>query len=289
MTSLDAQNAGATPMKITWLASYAKSGNTWVRLFLSRILLGEAWDMDKAQAQIPHMLAIIQPKKDWLKVDLSDSAVAREVAQMWIPIQQRIRASGDYNHRNTTLLKTHNAFVELEGHAFSNEAQSEKAVYIVRDPRDVVLSLAHHIDLSPEECAQSLQNPFLLMVPDVDYVPEFWGDWGAHYRSWRDFGLGPQLTLRYEDLLTSPATSFRKLLDFLDWRDDDAAIDAALDAVVFDKLKNAEQERGFIEAPSDRKFFRRGVAGGWRDHPNQDLFRRIEDAFGDEMTALGYL
>lgn len=276
-------------MKITWLASYAKSGNTWVRLFLSRILLGDGWDMDRAQALIPHMLSVVQPRRDWGDVDLTDAAVAREVAEMWIPIQRRIRDSGKYLHRNTTLLKTHNAFVTLEGRAFSDAEQSEKAVYIVRDPRDVLLSLSHHIDQPVEDCLNGLLNPFAMVLPDKDFVPEFWGDWAAHYRSWRDFNLGPRLVLRYEDLLASPATTFRALLAFLDWPDEDAEIDAAIDAVLFDKLQKAEAEKGFVEAPRDRKFFRRGVAGGWRDHPRQDFFRRIEDAFGDEMTALGYL
>ena len=278
----------AAPMKITWLASYAKSGNTWVRLFLSRMLLGDAWHIDKAQAQIPHILSIVQPKKDWGQVDLGDPAVAKDVASMWIPIQKRVRAADIFRHRNTILMKTHNAFVTLEGHAFSDLEQSEKAVYIVRDPRDVLLSLAHHVGEPVEKCLEGLLSPFAMVLPDEDYVPEFWGDWGGHYRSWRDFNLGPQLTLRYEDLLETPGKTFRALLAFLDWRDDDTAIDAAIDAVLFDKLRKTEEERGFIEAPGERKFFRRGVAGGWRDHPEKDLFRRLEDALADEMRLLGY-
>ena len=107
-------------------------------------------------------------------------------------------------------------------------------------------------------------------------------------QSWRNFKYGPLLVLRYEDMLEQPKTTFRGLLDFLGWDDDDAALDAALDAVMFDKLKQAETESGFAEAAADRPFFRRGVAGGWRDHPEQDQFRRLEEAFGSIMTAYGF-
>ncbi|MEM6491866.1 MAG: sulfotransferase domain-containing protein, partial [Pseudomonadota bacterium] len=149
-------------------------------------------------------------------------------------------------------------------------------------------SLAHHLEWPLARTCDLMLQSKAHVVPDTGYIPEFWGSWGLNAATWSAFDIGPLLLLRYEDLIADPGAQFRKLLGFLGWTDADDAIDAAVAATSFKTLQNAERESGFAEAPEGRRFFRRGVAGGWREHPDQEPFRRIEDAFADQMVRHGY-
>lgn len=279
---------GPGGLKIAWIASYAKSGNTWMRLFLSRLLVGEAWTIDHPTTFIPYLLTLVAPKRVYGAADLDDLETIREVASTWIPIQRRVLAAAVRDHRGALLIKTHNACAAVAGHPFTNADLSGRALHIVRDPRDVAISLAHHVDLPLDAVVGLMTKRTAFVLPDLNYMPEFWSDWAGHLASWRAFPFGPTHLLRYEDMRADPHAAFRGVVDFLGWADDAAAIDAAIAAVRFDRLQATEAEKRFIEAPGDRPFFRRGVAGGWRDHPDQHLFRRLEDAFAEPMTALGY-
>jgi len=276
------------PPQITWIASYAKSGNTWMRLFLTRILLGDAWSIDEAKRFMPHILDIARPNRTFGAEDLRKPETLAALARLWGPMEDAAREALGPRHRGRLRMKTHDACVRLDGLPFPAPDRGSSAIYIVRDPRDVAISLAHHLNRPLDDIVGLMIDRMALMIPDMGKAPEFWSDWGAHIGSWRDGWSGALLFLRYEDLVADPAATFRRVLAFLDWRDDDAAIDAAIAAVAFDRLQAAEAASGFAEAPADRPFFRRGVAGGWRDDPRRDALRRLEDAFAQPLAALGY-
>jgi hypothetical protein len=63
-----------------------------------------------------------------------------------------------------------------------------------------------------------------------------------------------------------------------------------VDAVRFDRLRAAEDQDGFVERqPGMDRFFRRGIAGGWRDSLSPEQIARIESDHGTMMRRLGYL
>ncbi|MEM7525991.1 MAG: sulfotransferase domain-containing protein [Pseudomonadota bacterium] len=275
------------PPGVTWIASYPKSGNTWVRFFLGRLFQGDGFSINIARHHFPYMLNYILVDKDYTQVDLDSPAVVEEVAAQWIPIQKLIRY-GDFNAcRGRLFLKTHTARVNINGHSFTNAEHTDRAIYIIRDPRDVLVSLSHYYDLTLSAAADLMLHKGLF--PRGRAMPEFWGDWALNVASWRNFKQRPLLLLRYEDLLADPGVEFRRLLDFLGWTDPDAEIEAAIADTQLDALQRQEREHGFAEKPiGEHLFFRRGVAGGWKEHPDQASIRRIEDKFGETMASLGY-
>ena len=276
--------------KITWIASYPKSGNTWVRLFLSRLLKGEGWSIDDSYSTAPYWLDLVDSRRTYTETDLDDPSVVRAVARLRIPIQQGIRRNTELAQRGSIFLKTHSANLDIEGSFFSDRDNTEKSIYIMRDPRDVLISLAKYYSVDMSHAYKAMTTVQLYHSGASGAFPEFWSTWGTNVESWERFDLGPLLTLRYEDLSADPFATFRTLVDFLGWDDDAAAIRGACEATTFERLQSAERAHGFAKRPRDAvAFFNRGVAGAWRNNPNTDWFRRIEDAFGDQMVKYGYL
>lgn len=275
-------------MKIAWIASYAKSGSTWMRLFLSRLHAGENWTANDVASRIPYFLEFAKPAQPFPLADTRDPEKMAAMASTWLPLQADIRRSLGGDAPGSIPVKTHNANVEIAGHPFTSPEHCDRALHILRDPRDVAASLCHHIDRSLPEVVRMMTDRSAIVIPEDGMLPEVWSDWATHSQSWRRFADGPVESIRYEDMIADPSGAFQRALALLGWRYDAGAIAAAIDAVSFAQLQAAEARDGFIEAPPGRAFFRRGVVGGWRDHPEQDQFRRLEDAFAEEMTAFGY-
>ena len=120
---------------------------------------------------------------------------------------------------NVVFLKNHNALVSINKKDFTNENHSLASIYIVRDPRDVVISYAKYRNLSYDRSIEQLCSKKLVYNLDTEYdFPriEILGSWKFHYTSWRD-GVPnmPKVIVRYEDLLDNCYNNFYKIIDFL--------------------------------------------------------------------------
>ena len=123
---------------ISWIASYPKSGNTFIRSFLASYLFSDTGKFD-----FDLLYNILQfPSLKFSKTDLFSK---KDAAQNWIYNQNFF-----FNNKDT-FLKTHNTLIEFEGYKFTSPKQTRGAIYIVRDPRNVVLSMSHHYSLTYEE------------------------------------------------------------------------------------------------------------------------------------------
>ena len=135
---------------IIWIASYPKSGNTWVRSLISAYLYSENGIFNF------NLLKKIQqfPSKTYLKYFIEDFKDIKKVSNYWIPAQDRINLFNE----GTSFFKTHSALCSLENNSFTNKANTKAAIYVVRDPRNLVTSFSHHYSYNMEESFNFIIN-----------------------------------------------------------------------------------------------------------------------------------
>jgi aryl sulfotransferase len=272
---------------MVWLASYPKCGNTWLRSFLDAYFHADA-QVDLNALETPTVA---------LRVRL-DAALAIDTADLYpqevrdlLPIALRVWAELPGGPH---FVKVHDAYgLTRQGLPVFPPEVTRGVVHLVRDPRDVVLSLRHHWGATVDDTVRRLNNPNEWVAlgrngPDAQ-VPQWLSSWSAHAQSWLDAPL-PRLTLRYEDMLTAPHHCFRQILAFCQVTLDEAKLNKAVDATSFARLQAKEAEGGFRERPAKASapLFRAGRAGGWRDVLTPQQVAAIVDAHGDMMRRLGY-
>ncbi|MEO8257335.1 MAG: sulfotransferase domain-containing protein [Acidobacteriota bacterium] len=276
--------------RIVWLASYPRSGNTWVRSLITSYLnpqLASPLD-DLVVRTSANERALVDMMMGFETADLLEDEVQ---ALRPLAFERLSDRSGE-----RVYLKVHDACGTVPGGMpLFTAAATDRAVYVVRDPRDVCVSLAHFgpgrsVDRALEILLDSERWLARGGGGRGDPLPQRLGSWPDHVRSWRIAPAFPVHTVRYEDLLERPRPTLSALIDFLDWPIDAAAIDRTLDSCRFDRLAAREAERGFGEvAPGPTAFFRAGRRGGWRDALSEVQASRIDATCGDLMRELGYL
>jgi aryl sulfotransferase len=177
--------------------------------------------------------------------------------------------------------------------------RARAALYLVRDPRDVVVSYAFHNEDRLDAVIKTLNNPAACLLGSVDVFPQQIGDWSRHVRGWRDQTDIPLHVVRYEDLHQDTEQVLRKVVEWLgSGFDSDAEIAQAVSRAVksseLRELQRQEREKGFrirpaaTLSPDASLFFRQGRIGDWRNHLSLQQVRVIEEAHGETMLALGY-
>ena len=273
-----------------WLASYPKSGNTWFRavhaawrtgtqvqlnhLDVDGTYAGTAW-----REQIDAELGIVSS----LLTDHEINAVRPRVAEII-----DARSSGPH------LRKTHQAY-ELGplGEPVVSSDATRCALYFVRDPRDVAVSFAHHLQRSHASTVQLMADTDGAIGPDdqggARVVREHLSTWSEHVRGWLDDPPFPVLSIRYEDCTTDPVGVFGAALRFAGLEPDDGNVGSAVASARFDRLQSQEAGDGFRERPvAINQFFRRGIAGAWRDELAPALAEQIATDHQSMMDRLGY-
>lgn len=273
------------PRTLVWLASYPKSGNTWLRAFLANYFL---------QSSVPVSI------NEMRKISFGDSSapayseLSGRDHQTLSPAQvvairerhlQRVSGRGDVN-----FVKTHNANIRIAGRWLIPARLTRGAVYIIRDPRDLVISYADHFGLDLAGAAAAIARPGNMVPSNSRTVIQFLGSWSEHVRSWtrsRDFRV---LVLRYEDMLTDPRGAFEKVLRHIGAPIDAQILAEATGRASFEALAAQEEAQGFRErGATQARFFRRGTAGQWRDALSEAMVARIVADHGDAMRRHGYL
>lgn len=273
-----------------WIATYPKSGSTWLRLALSSLAQGGA----PVDLRAPVALAPIDSARArfdaLLGVDSAD-LTGREATDLR-PFAHLLDATGEEAPR---LRKVHDAWTRTSSGTplFAPEV-TESILYVVRDPRDIAISLAHHKAITVDAAIAFLCDEDATLSPPGRGIgaqlPQLLLSWSGHVESWLDAPIArPRLVLRYEDMLADPQAALRSAARHLGWADDPEGVHRAVEETRFDRLRAQEQARGFRDKPRGAaSFFRSGVAGAWRDFLAADQARRIEAAHGRVMERLGY-
>ncbi|MBT5434028.1 MAG: sulfotransferase domain-containing protein [Alphaproteobacteria bacterium] len=273
--------------KILWLASYPKSGNTWVRLFLANLLKGDgnapvALDrIGEATLAEPGTagFALFDPRpwQDWS---------IEEVAAMRPRVQERIASTGP----GVVPVKTHSAFVLVKGVPVINMAVTAGVIYVVRNPLDVAVSYAHHQGVEVDRIIEIMASNMFRTPSNAANVYEVMGSWSQHVASWTASKSAMIHIMRYEDMLADPQGAFAGLVGFMRIEMADDAVRRAVEMSAFDAVSQQETAEGFAErTPAQDRFFRSGQAGQWREVLSDAQIAAVVDAHRDEMARYDYL
>ena len=277
---------------IIWIASYPKSGNTWLRLFLRAYFLSDNKEFSINYEGKSDYEAKSFPNVDILEENKINYNKFEEIVKNWIKLQDYINLNNKIN-----FLKTHNGNFNINGFPFTNSQNTIGGIYIVRDPRDVILSLANHFNVSHEKAAIDMNNMQNYEYYDKNLRKGFkitiMGTWSSNYLSWRHYQARDIHLVKYEDMINDPNNTFYKILkyinSFISFNIDKEKIRKAIEVTSFEHLSKMENEEGFKELGSGNKFFRKGKIGDWQKTLNPKLIKKLEINFQKEMKELGYI
>ena len=271
---------------IVWLASYPKSGNTWVKIFLNSILFSE----DNININ-KNNIRLFPLRSDFNTLNINVDNV-KEFAHNCLDAQSLINLDNKIK-----FFKTHNALWKLGEKVFTNEENTLGVLHIVRDPRNIITSVKNHFNKKNYEEAliflkDEKKSIGSKISKDDGDLPTIISSWSNHYNSWKKFKKN-NLLIKYEDLLENPLKEFLKISEFIQEIsklnfEKDKIVKAVKDCS-FDKLRQQEEERGFVEANGNQKFFFLGPDNNWKILIEPDIRNNIERSFRNEMLELGYL
>jgi hypothetical protein len=279
----------ARPQGIVWLASYPKSGNTWLRAFIYSLMMimagqpGDAVDLD-AVAYFGESDRTVAYYLRYLGAEAVNDRAA--VAAM----RPKLQADIALGSPGPVMIKTHNALIRYLGAPLINRAVSAGGVYIIRNPLDVAISFARFRGVSIDDAIEIMATPDWSIDTNADDVYFVAGSWSQHVASWTGTPSEAILVVRYEDMLSEPIPAFGAIASHLRMPATAAAVQRAVDLTQFDKMQQAEADKGFLERPANvERFFREGRAGQWREVLSAAQVDRIVSAHGAQMARFGYL
>jgi hypothetical protein len=184
------------------------------------------------------------------------------------------------------IIKTHEYF----------DHRYPKVIYIVRDPRDVVLS---YYDFQRKYRHIPDGYPLERYVEDFvkgNLISAGWGTWGENVASWLSTRRRNDnfLLLRYEDMLQNTRRELARVTEFLALATSDATIERAIFASSAERMRQLEQqdEDKWVATKKHRKdipFVRVAKAGGWRKNLPPSCAAQIEATWGELMSSLNYV
>ena len=278
---------------IIWLASYPKSGNTWVRYFLASLIYS-----NQGKSGLDKLGYIMQyPKRDQFEKLVTNFDDFNQIKKNWINSQNQINSDN-----SVKIFKTHHTLCTLGEDNFTDEKNTLGAIYIVRDPRNVISSILYHFNLSSTEEALNFimeEKKFIgNMKNKVNYpLHTLIGSWKTNYNSWKYIGKN-FLLVKYEDLILSPNTEFGKIANYISniigIKFSEKQIKNSIEESSFKNLRNIEDKNGFIESIEDlknkkKKFFNLGPKNNWKKTLEKKFIDKIESSFNNEMKELGYI
>ena len=274
---------------IIWLASYPKSGNTWVRIFIDNLLFSHEGNSNINNIKIGQF-----PNKKHFTSMINDFSHIEKILENYINAQDLINLD-----ENLKFFKTHSANWRSNVSAFTNTSNTHGVIHIVRDPRNIVTSLKNHFSKNDYDAVLNFMTNEKKFIGTKEVerefeIPTLISSWSNHYNSWKKITKN-NLLIKYEDLLKEDHDEFYKIVDFLQTnlkkKFNHEQIENAIDYCKFKNLRKQEDEFGFKEAPivKNQKFFFLGPKNNWKNIINKEIQKKIEENFEKEMKELGYL
>ena len=275
---------------IIWIASYPKSGNTWLRsLICSYYFSKDKFNLSDLK-KIPNFSV-----SDFI----NDSLLLQngvDVAKQWLNVQKEINK----NYKKTLFFKTHNACVAINKNLFTDSDNTAGCIYVVRDPRNIITSYKNFEKKTYDETLNHMKKKeaFLFSEKKTGFKSfEFIGSWADNYNSWFHNKLGiPICLIKYEDLVKDTLGELRKIIDFIanvqnikNYSFNNEKAERGVGDSSFENLSKMEQDGGFSEARRDQKFFNMGEKNNWQKLLPVTIKENIEKSFYSEMKELNYL
>ena len=282
---------------IIWLASYPKSGNTFVRAFLSAYYFSENGEFDFSQIskidQFPH--------EKYFKEKVNN---IHEASKQWVPIQKEIN-----KNKKIRFFKTHSFLGNYKGNQFTSPETTLGAIYIIRDPRNVLSSLKNHYSFDDKEALKMIKDKTRSLMSNngshasLTYI----SSWSENYLSWLRNNQFRRLFIKYEDLITNKYETFRDIIVFTNTLMNKvegvnkSKLQKAIETTNFDVLKKKEVSETFDGSESSFKnwrkfhsenknlFFNLGPENNWKKLLSSKIKQEVEKKFYKEMKELKYL
>ena len=280
---------------IIWLASYPKSGNTYVRAFLSAYYFSKDGQFEFSQISNINQF----PRKEFLN---QNTKSVLEASKQWMPSQRKIIAN-----KKIKFLKTHSCLGNYKGNTFTSNETSLGAIYIIRDPRNVFTSLKNHFSYNDEKALQMILDKKGILMSKGYETFSYISSWASNYLSWLNYKNFRRLFVKYEDLLENKYETFRDIIVFSNTLMnrsegvDKSKLQKAIETTNFDVLKNKEVKESFNNSDigfkswrshhSENKnlFFNLGPENKWEKKLDKKIKEDIENNFKEEMKNLKYL
>ena len=282
---------------IFWIASYPKSGNTWVRSLLCSYYYTN--DGKFTDDKLLKNIGQFPEKKHFEKFNYNIS-VPGDTAKFWIKAQETINQDKKFR-----FFKTHNFLGKINNTQFTNEENSLGAIYILRDPRNIITSVKNHFEMTYEESLQFMLNERKFTYDYFkknDYGDfQFLSSWEKNYQTWVNNKIFPTLVIKYEDLTMQTFEEFKKIINFIDnllnkkEKFDEKKALNALSSTSFSNLKKLENTTGFSESLDSKTqnnkipFFHLGPKNNWKEILNKDFQIKINKIFRFNLNELNYL
>ena len=276
---------------IIWIASYPKSGNTWVRSLLSSYYFS-----NDGKFNFNLLKNIDQyPQQKFFKQKITKPG---EISNFWESSQKEI-----IEKKKIFLFKTHNSLTSLNGKNFTSPNFTLGAIYVVRDPRNLITSLKNHYNLDYDEAAKFMNNDRKFIYDDrfkENYSTfHFLSSWSNHYKSWIINKMFKTLVIKYEDLENKTYETVKHMFSFVDslfGENKELNKDKIINSIKttkFEILQKKEEESGFMENISlnhNKKinFFYLGSKNNWKNVLSKEMKIKTNKLFQNDLKFLKY-
>ena len=277
---------------IIWIASYPKSGNTYLRSFLASYYYSEDGNFDFNQLLKIHQFPNIKLSKFIPKTK-------EEASENWMFNQNTF-----FKRDKLNLVKTHNCLYPYKKNNFTSKNQTIGAIYIVRDPRNLITSLKHHYSIDYEKAMELMldENSSLLEKShDKDFSNfTYLNSWSNHYNSWKNSSDFKTLFIKYEDLEKNRTEIFKKIIFFVNeitennQKINEKKLSNSIKTTNFSNLKNKELNEGFEESVYSKNtgkkisFFNLGFNNRWQKKLPVDIKNKANKIFEKSLNELDY-
>ena len=289
---------------IIWLASYPKSGNTWVRSIVNQLIHN---DIKKEEDVFEGLVKIRRypshgdffdlPKIPNNYSELQKKELIDYTIKNWKNSQEFINRK-----KEIKILKTHNMLCKLKiddkDYMFTDTTNSIGVIHVVRDPRNIVSSVKNHFnhdDISKSIDMIKYQHTWTGFKNND--VPQLLSSWNNHYNSWKRFPKN-YILIKYENLIKDTKSEIKRLIGFLSSffkitvNEDD--INSIIKNTSFNNLSELEKngkfkENSFDKSGQENKFFYLGPKNNWKNILEEKNVNLINFCFKKEMEELGYL
>ena len=277
---------------IIWIASYPKSGNTWIRSLLSSYYFSENGSFN---------FNLLKNIKQFPSIDFFNRKISSidEASKNWLIIQRHIKKL-----KKARFLKTHNVYGAYKGNHFTTSEFTLGAIIIVRDPRNVITSLMNHYSSDEKGALEMIKSTYrnLKDKKDLDNYASysFISSWANNYNSWKNSNIKNKIIIKYEDLENNTINTFEKIVAFTDKllnsnrQIDKKKLIKSVETTNFDIMKKMEEKLGFEEASyaedgARKIFFNLGKQNNYKKLLTSKTAKEIEKIFYQEMKELEYL
>ena len=281
---------------IFWVASYPKSGNTWLRALLSSYYYSENGIFNQS---LLNNIGQFPEKKFFEKFNY-DPTLVTDTTRFWIKAQEKINED-----KKLKFLKTHNFLGKINDNNFTNKQNSVGGVYIIRDPRNVITSLKNHFEFSMDQALDFMTSEKKYIFDQFkkdDYSDfQFLSSWEKHYKSWKNQKNFPVKIIKYEDLSYKTFEIFKEIIEFINrtinFKNSFNITKAknAIESTSFKKMKYIENNEGFKESVLSKSssnkipFFYLGPKNNWKNLHDLNLQKKLNYIFNENLRELNYI